>query len=331
MSTGYEASLERVALFPDLGRSVVEMSGRSAYRIVNGLVTNAIGGLPEGRGCYAFLLDSKGRPIVDLRVVPRPGFEHDDEEAAWLDVPREGLDGLLEHLGRTVPPIFASFAARDTRVLTLIGPEAVPTAAAAIDAEPDGLEALAPLGALSWGSGGLAVAREQIEGGGLDLYVPAERADDLEGRVAAAVGERGGATADRETWDVLRVERGLPVHGRELTPDRLVQEAGQDERAIDFHKGCFTGQEVVARVHYRGHVNRHLRGVRLDRGADEAPASLFEGERRVGSVHSAVDSPRFGPVALAYVRREVEPGARVASEPGGPAALEVVELPFTFT
>ena len=105
----------------------------------------------------------------------------------------------------------------------------------------------------------------------------------------------------------------------------IPQEAGLNERAVSFTKGCYVGQETVARLHYRGKPNRHLRGLRLS-----APAArgdeLRLGERVVGRVGTAVVSPRHGPIALALVRREAEPGATVSVGDGGETA-EVVELP----
>ena len=105
----------------------------------------------------------------------------------------------------------------------------------------------------------------------------------------------------------------------------IPQEAGLNERAVSFTKGCYVGQETVARLHYRGKPNRHLRGLRLEAPvADAAPIVL--GERELGQVGTAVISPLHGPIALAVIRREAEPGAQV--EVGGSVAAEVVELPF---
>jgi folate-binding protein YgfZ len=135
----------------------------------------------------------------------------------------------------------------------------------------------------------------------------------------------------RSVWEILRVERGVPVYGREITADSLPQETGQTARTVHFDKGCYTGQEVVARIHYRGHVNRRLVGFKSGHPAEAlAPDSpLFLGERSVAEIRTSVISPRFGAIALGYARREVEPGQTLSRKAGTPADVEVRALPFT--
>jgi folate-binding protein YgfZ len=106
--------------------------------------------------------------------------------------------------------------------------------------------------------------------------------------------------------------------------DTIPQEAGLNERAVSFTKGCYVGQETVARLYYKGKPNRHLRGLRLTEPADTGEP-IFLGEREIGRVGTACVSPRLGPIALAVVRREAEPGATVMI---GGSDAEVVELPF---
>ena len=146
--------------------------------------------------------------------------------------------------------------------------------------------------------------------------------------LASAVDGLGGAVALGEDWETVRVEQGLPRYGAEITDGNLPQETGQTERAISFDKGCYTGQEVVARLHYRGHVNRVLRGLRPAR-ADAtwfAPALdlNFEG-RSAGAVSTVVTSPRLGTIGLGYVRTKVEPGMSVNAVEGsaGPDSGEL--------
>ena len=126
--------------------------------------------------------------------------------------------------------------------------------------------------------------------------------------------------------ECLRLELGRPRYGVDLDDSVIPQEAGLNERAVSFTKGCYVGQETVARLFYRGKPNRHLRGLRLSDPAATGDA-LRLGEKEVGRVATAVVSPAHGPIALAIVRREATPGATVAVGENGVTA-EVVELPF---
>ena len=122
------------------------------------------------------------------------------------------------------------------------------------------------------------------------------------------------------------MERGIPRYGVDMGPDNLPGEAGIVERAVSFTKGCYVGQEPVARMYHRGRPNRHLRGLRLE-GAVATGEPVFAGEREVGRLSSAVDSPRLGPIGLGIVRREIAPGDRITAGAAGVGAT-VVELPF---
>ncbi len=152
---------------------------------------------------------------------------------------------------------------------------------------------------------------------GVDLICDAERTDEV--KAALGVPEVGEAVAE-----IVRVEHGRPRFGIELDDSVIPQEAGLNERAVSFTKGCYVGQETAARLHYRGKPNRHLRGLRLSEPvATGEPLRL--GEREVGRVGTSVVSPAHGPIALALVRREAAPGDTVAA---GEATATVVELPF---
>jgi folate-binding protein YgfZ len=125
---------------------------------------------------------------------------------------------------------------------------------------------------------------------------------------------------------LVRIESGRPLLGTDMSEDNFPGEAGIVERAVSFTKGCYVGQEPVARMFHRGHPNRHLRGLRLSEPAATG-TPLFAGDREVGHVTSVSVSPVYGPIALAMLRREVEPGSEVSVGVGGPPAA-VVELPF---
>ena len=144
---------------------------------------------------------------------------------------------------------------------------------------------------------------------------------------------RAGATpSDGEAFDIARIEAGRPEWGIDIDESTLAQEANLDELgAISYTKGCYTGQETVARVHFRGHVNRQLRGLRFGEGPlppRGAPISSADG-RAIGEVRSVAVSPRLGGVALAMIRREIDPGASLSCGPPEAATTATVTaLPF---
>jgi folate-binding protein YgfZ len=119
-------------------------------------------------------------------------------------------------------------------------------------------------------------------------------------------------TVDAETLEAMRIEAGTPAWGKEIDDRVLPAEAGLVERAVSLTKGCYPGQEPIARLHFRGHVNRALRVLRIDGGAVPGPdAELRYGDKAVGRVTSAAPTDG-GVVALAYVRVEVPEGADLA-------------------
>ena len=152
---------------------------------------------------------------------------------------------------------------------------------------------------------------------GVDLLCSNARADELRA-------ELGVEEVSEEVAECLRIESGRPRLGLDMDADTIPQEAGINERAVDFEKGCYVGQETVARLHYKGKPNRHLRGLRLSEPA-ERRAEILLGEKVVGRIGSACVSPRLGPIALALVRREAAPGDTVLVDG---AEAQVAELPF---
>lgn len=343
------------------------MRGERARETVGGLVTQDVAGLAAGRAGYAFLLTPKGRPITDLRALV---FGPD---RVWLDLPVTSREETLAHLGKYLNPRFAAFEPMQVTRLSVVGPRAAAVLGAVTggDALDDPAElTIAPLGT-DWigptsdadaagedvGSGPetegepLALRRERIEGPGFDLYLPDSLRDLGRNRLLEACRTEGGGEAGREACEVWRIERGIPIQGAEIHEGVLPQETGQQGRAIDFEKGCYTGQEVVAKIHFRGRVNRHLRGLVFGEGEgegegegsgstgpevdalEESPlpgpgTELYAGDRARGVITATARSPRLGAVGLGYVRREIEAGERLALEPGGKRACRVVELPF---
>lgn len=326
----YRTLVESAGLLTESDRTILAISGERAGDMLHGLVTNDVKSLAVGQGLYTFMLTPKGRPVAETRILRL-------EERFWLDMPSSCLEPAVAHLRKYLPPIFATFEETDTCRLGVVGP----LAAAAIGAWA-GASVSADLGPLASqplqveGSQVLLARREAIEGPGYDVYVSEAEREEVRSGLSASVLEVDGREIGLDSWEILRVERGIPAFGKDYGVENLAQETGQDARAISYDKGCYTGQEVVARIHFRGHVNRILRGFRLaDLAAGHSAAPtlavdqpLFEADRERGAITSSVDSPRLGRIALGLARTEMEPGRRLALEPSGDEIVEIVELPF---
>jgi aminomethyltransferase len=149
---------------------------------------------------------------------------------------------------------------------------------------------------------------------------------------AAAIAAGGLPEAPPEALEMARIAAGAARVGVDTGPSTLVQEAALEGDAVSFDKGCYLGQETVARIHYRGRVNRRLRGLRLDAGPPAPGGRVLLDGREVGRMTSAAATPDLGAIGLAILRREAEDGAAVAVEPGDgpgdPIPARVSELPF---
>jgi folate-binding protein YgfZ len=336
---GYTALHETVAAWADPDRVLLRVEGARAASILNGLASADIQSLPVGGATLSFVLSSKGRPIAVPRVLRL-------EDSVLLDVSLEAVEGLLDHFSVYLPPRFARVTVVEgTSRVSLIGPlwqsaaatlglprDDVSPSAGSDRAEPARIREVPALATGAFPT--LAVERHPEAGAGMDAYVwpdSVERADEV---IQDAVRGQGGSDATPAEYETWRIECGIPRFGRDISADNLPQETGLVESAVSFDKGCYTGQEVVARIHYRGHVNRQLRGLRAvepDRSDPlVAGSELYREGRTVGHVTSACHSPRLGPIALAYVRRESEPGVRLGTDPTSKDEWIVSELPFTF-
>ena len=289
-----------VSLVDRTHRGRLALTGADAAAFLDGQLSNDISALEPGSGCRAALLTPKGKMLADVRVLRTP-----DGAEYWLETERVALQALFDALRRGVIGWQAELHKRTLQqtTLSLVGDGAGDSAA--------------PLHA----------SREDEVGGAPVLRVRTPEGEDVicatedVGRVRAAL---GGPELAEDDADVLRVEAGVPRYGAELDDSVIPQEAALNESHVSFTKGCYVGQETVARMHWRGKPNRHLRGLRLSEPV--APGTpLVLGEREVGRVASSVVSPRLGPIALALVRREAGPGDELQA--GGATAV-VSELPF---
>ncbi len=326
-------------LYEDASRTTWRLGGPRVIDALQGLLTNDVRAANVGQVIPCFALDAKGHPIADVRVWKLP----DDAGRVLLDIPVSGATALREHFGRYLPPRFASVdPVPGSTIFRILGPAADDAVRAVLGGSedlpgPDRFVLLATSAEVAdprAPSGGTALLarRPAHDGGGWDLLALLDPDDGLRTRLAEAVESTDGRRIERGAWDAWRVERGIPEYGRDYGIENLPQETGLVERAVSFDKGCYTGQEVVARIHYRGKVNRRLVGLRgTDLRSLDDGAELFLEARSVGHVTTRAISARLGPIALGMVRREVEPGARLAPSPAAVPGIEIVQLPFTFT
>jgi len=361
----YRQLREECGVLVRSGRGKLLLKGAEAAEYLQGQLTNDVEALRPGEGCYAALLDRKGRMQADMRVlnlsavplphiageknsgaedpdsaVPLPrmegeknsGAEDPDSaaplprmegekrsgaeggEAIWVDTEPEALAAARRHLemykiGREVELVDVT---EERAIISLIGPRSVEMAGspalpeyAVEEVSVEGIECLAVGTAL-----------------GIDLIAAAV---DRE-RLVAVLAGAGAPAVSPEAAEILRIESGRPRFGSEMDTATMPAEAGIVPRAVNFEKGCYIGQETVARLHYKGKPNRHLRGLSLSAPAVRGSA-LMLGEKEVGKLGGSGVSPAHGPIGLALVRREAEPGAELLVGEDGVTA-RVVDLPF---
>jgi folate-binding protein YgfZ len=287
-TSDYELATTAAVVVDRSNRGKLVLTGSEVADFLQGQVSNDVEALAPGHGLYATLLNAKGKIRCDMRIVR-------GNDWFMLDCEPQALP-VLEHLVRTYSiGRDVTAAPRDGGLHSIIGP----AAREALDNPPPTQEH-----ATSEGELGLYVATDV----GVDVF---GEAPDL-------------PVATEDVAECLRIESGRPRLGFELGDDVIPQEAGLNDRAISFTKGCYVGQETVARLFYKGKPNRHLRGLRLSAPVQRGD-EIRGADRIVGRISSACVSPIHGPIALALVRREAAPGDTVQV---GDAAAEIAELPF---
>jgi tRNA-modifying protein YgfZ len=293
-TSDYELVTESAGLVDRSERAKFLVRGSEAADFLQGQVSNDVEALEPGSGCYATVLSHKGKLRTDLRVLR-------GDDWFWLDTEPIG-HAVLAHMLRTYSlgrDVQFEDQTESRALLSLIGP----AARERLDAAPPEAE-----NSFVTGEHGLYVATLL----GVDVICEPGTALGVE-----AVSE--------EAAECVRIEAGRPRLGFDMDAETMPQEAGINDRAVSFTKGCYVGQETVARLHYRGKPNRHLRGLRLSEPAQRG-AEVTLGDKVVGRLGSTCVSPRLGPIALALIRREAEPGATVNV---GGAPAEVAVLPFS--
>lgn len=355
-SPAYRTARTGAVVFDRTDQARLRLGGDDRASWLQGLVTNDVAGLRPGAGCYAAYLTAQGRMISDLRVLAL-------DDAFLVDLPPVAAATVAERFEMFV--ITEDVTVQDVTTtlarLAVHGPSAAETLGAALGADAsvhanaagkrssDGivaaLEALPEHHSVSLAlpqdpattefpepRALVLAATRELGVSGFDVYLPAALLPWLRDRLRTA----GGVDGDPDTWETLRIEAGTPVFGVDMGEDTIPLEAGIEDRAISFSKGCYVGQEIIIRVMHRGQgrVAKKLVGLFGPEraqipGLAAGDVLLSEDQaREVGRVTSATWSPARGRwIGLGYVHRDfIEPGTRLAAR--GDSVVDVaVEAP----
>jgi tRNA-modifying protein YgfZ len=312
----YEALTQGAGAVTVSDRTQVELTGADRASFLHGFCTNDIKGLTPGRGCEAFLTNVKGRAIGYVLVFCGP-------DSLVLETAPGQAAPIINHLDRYVirEDVQLHDRTADWGELWLSGARAE----AVLRASADGVLPAGHLAHARLTLANVAVSVRRLQLPAVPAFLiqfPAPATDEIAAKLTAA----GASPCDRQAWEIVRVENVWPEFGRDITDDNLPQEVGRDAAAISFTKGCYLGQETVARIDALGHVNQTLVAVKFTGEVVPAPClELTAAGPPVGRVTSAVWSPRFAaPLALAYVRRGHNAVGTALASPLGTA--EVVQL-----
>lgn len=323
----YRAIREAAGLYDRSHRSKLKLTGSERESYLQGMVTNDVVKPPVGRGAYVAMLTVKGRMVADGRVLKRAEELLIDMEPGRAEPASEFLDKFLISEDAEIHDVTG-----DWSLFSFVGPRAAEVLSAVLGTEISQLEEYEIREVESEGGTMLVVGTNLVGSPGLDVWVASTAGAAFLSRALEKGRAAGLAPVGLEAMEIARVEAGLPRYGVDMTEETIPLEANL-ERAIAYDKGCYIGQEVIARATYRGQMNRKLVGLSFADG--EVPArqtKLFKDPadaRPIGVITTAVKSPLFpGPICLGYVRRELlTPGTELKTESGRVARVEA--LPYT--
>jgi len=307
--------------FDRTDRGRIRFSGPKATELINGMVTSDVSALTPGDGQYGVALSAKGKVVADLRIFALP-------DGLLIDSNSAAAPGWREMVGKYVNPRLSPYedVSAKTVDFAVAGAGAASLLASVLPGDAGSLKTLDVYQhtSIMFEGASVAVIRAPDMGAECyDLIAPRDAAEALRERILSA----GALAGTSELWNVLRVESGRPEWGIDMDASTLPQEALLDELgAISYTKGCYIGQEVVARIHFRGHVNRLLRKLRFVTSLlpPMGAAIVDDSGAAVGDVRSTAISPRLGGIALGMIRREVEPGSTLHVRwDGGEASVQI--------
>lgn len=299
ISQQYEACLRNVGVYHRADRGLIELQGPDRAAWLNNLVTNVIVNLKPGEGNYAFAVNIKGRTVFDLNMLVL-------EDRIWLDIDRRLIENALLHLKHyliTEDVTLTDITEQSLRIAVL-GPRAHEIV------DKLGLGNLIPMAWLQHTVGQIEksdvrMMRHDFAGIiGTEFLIQGENAEAATARIVAAAADLGAATVDKAAVEILRIEAGIPASVEDIDEDVVPPETGQIERGINYHKGCYLGQEVIERMRSHDILARRLIGFRFD-GDEKVPAQskVMTGEQEIGRVLSGCYSETLSSIlCLGYVK-----------------------------
>jgi glycine cleavage system T protein len=322
----HRAVRDSVGLIDLSYRGILELTGKDRTRFLNGMVTNDVKSLKLGSAQYTAMLTQHGKLLADMRIYALA-------DAYWLDLHEELIPKVRDVLERHL--IGDQVEIRDRSgeftMVALQGPASVELLTALEIGEVKSLAEYQHLRAIIDGIPVQVIRASETGEEGFVLVVPLSAVGGAWRALLQAGRDLQLQPVGMEAFNILRIEAGIPWYGLDMDETNLLQEAGL-ERAASFSKGCYIGQETVARTAHRGHVNWHLVGLLLEGGeAPEVGAALLHEQREVGRITSAIRSPILDrPIAMGYVRRErMAPGTILHLQTQkGTSSAEIVPLPF---
>ncbi len=313
LSEYYQAATRTAALAEKDWFGIIKLTGSDRASWLQGMVTNDVQKPAPGAGCYAAHLTPQGKIVAHMHVLI-------DEDALWLSLERAAIPKLLAAFDKLLimEDVQMTDVSDDYSILAALGPKASCALETWID-EPLKL-------AGKYAHRKIDDSRIVVSDLGYDIWVPREKED----KILHFLAQSGATAIDHGAWDVLRTEAGIPVYGVDIDDTTTMPELG--EAGINYEKGCYIGQEVVAKVKYIGHVNRRFVGLTFS-GPDlpQLKSPIQKGGRDVGCVTTALFSPGLKkPIALGFVSRAAyAPGSEVDVVSNGKVLpASIVELPF---
>jgi folate-binding protein YgfZ len=315
--TQHAALTQGVGVADVSDRTRLDLRGSDRVSFLHAFCTNDIKQLVPGRGCEAFITSPQGKTLGHVLVFCEP-------ERLLLDTSPGKAQTIGSHFNKYVISEDVEFVDRTEELgsLLIAGPLATQTLKLLSGNEPPA----EPLSSVQARIAGSEVVIRRVEyADAISFFLQVARSDVS--RLITALLDSGAVLCGPDAVETARIEAGFPLFGRDITDDNLPQEVGRDATAISFTKGCYLGQETVARIDALGHVNRSLVGLKF--ASSDVPAFgsaiLTEG-KDVGHVTSAIWSPILNaPLAMGYVRRvHARPGTLLATSIG---SAEVMSLP----